>query len=272
MSKIFNIAVVQFAITHLQPETNLQKAEKFIQDAKAQGAHVIVFPEDFMTGSIFGDTRHLDRNNNFRHRFQVLAKQYAIDIVTGSWMEETAEGNFNRSTYIDAQGNVLGVYAKNHLYLSEGHFLKPGTEVPVFETKYGKAAMIICWDIMYPEIFVRMASQGVQIVYCPSYWYNEITGSGQTINPNCEGEQLDALCMARAVENNLAFVYANAAGAMSFANGSTDTLTGHSQITLPIAGPIMRMNHNREEMGVQTVDLSVLVVAQKEYQLRAITV
>ncbi len=268
MPKSFSVAVVQCAITHLQPEANLQKAEQFIREAKAQDAQVIVFPEDFMTGSIFGDTRHLDRNDNFRQRFQAMAKKYAIDIVTGSWMEETVDGNFNRSTYIDAQGNVLGVYAKNHLYLSEGYFLKAGTEVPVFETVYGKAAIIICWDIMYPEIFARMVSQGVQIVYCPSYWYDEITGQGQAINPQCEGEQLDALCVTRAVENNIAFVYANAAGAMSFANGSTDTLTGHSQITLPIAGPIMRMSHNHEEMIVQTIDLSILDVAQKEYQLR----
>lgn len=268
MSNKFNVALVQCTIAHLQPEVNLQKAEEYIQQAAAQNAQVIVFPEDFMTGSIFGDTRHLDRNDNFRKRFQELAKKYAIDIVTGSWMEETVDGNFNRSTYIDAQGNVLGVYAKNHLYLSEGHFLKAGTDVPVFETKYGKAAMIICWDIVHPEIFARMVKQGVQIVYCPSYWYKEIAGKGLAYNPNCEAEQLDALCLTRAVENNIAFVYVNPAGSMSFANGSTDTLVGHSQITLPMAGPVVRMNHNREEMVVQSVDLSFLDLAQAEYQLR----
>ena len=267
MSITFNVALVQCPIAHLQPEVNLQKAEEYIQKAAVQNAQVIVFPEDFMTGSIFGDTRHLDRNENFRQKFQALAKKYAIDIVTGSWMEETDSGNYNNSTYIDAQGNVLGVYSKNHLYLSEGHFLKAGTDVPVFETKYGKAAMIICWDIMYPEIFARMVKQGVQIVYCPSYWYNEIAGAGLALNPNCEADQLDALCVTRAVENNVAFVYCNPAGSMSFPNGSTDTLVGHSQITLPIAGPIARMNHNREEMIVQSVDLSFLDLAKTEYQL-----
>ena len=265
--KDFNIAIVQFFITHLQPEVNIARAEEFIKKAKQQDAHVIVFPEDFITGSIFGDVSYLERGGRYRKRFQELAKKYSIDIVSGSWMEETSEGAFNTSTYIDSRGQILGMYKKNHIYLSEGDLLKPGSEVAVFDTQYGKAGIIICWDILFPEMFERMKRLGVQIVYCPSYWYKEIAGEGLKYNVNCEEQHLDALCLARAVENNITFVYVNAAGEMKFANGSKDTLVGHSQISMPIRGTVIKIDHNREEMIIQSVDVSFLDIAKQEYKL-----
>jgi len=269
MSKIFNVALVQFSIAHLQPEKNFARIEQFIQNAKEKekDAQVIIFPEDCMTSSIFGDLSHLEREDKFLRQFQNLAKQYKIDIVTGSWMKETPQGAFSSSSYINSSGEVLGTYHKNHLYLSERKFLSPGTEVSVFDTAYGKAGIIICWDIMFPEIFDRMKQLGVQIVYCPSYWYKEIAGEGLKYNPECEEQHLDALCLARAVENNIVLVYANAAGVMTFPNGSIDTLVGHSQICLPIAGTITKMSHNNEEMIIQKVDTSFLEIAEREYKL-----
>ncbi|MBP6859703.1 MAG: carbon-nitrogen hydrolase family protein [Candidatus Magasanikbacteria bacterium] len=268
MFKNLKIALVQFSITHLRADINLARAESYIKQAAEQGARVIVFPEDFMTSSIFGDLTRLDRDNTFLKQFQALAKKHNIDIVSGSWMEETPNGAKSTASYIDATGAVLGQYYKNHLYLSERHFLTPGTEVSVFDTKYGKAGLIICWDIMFPEIFTRMNALGVQIVYCPSYWYKEIAGKGLEYNSKAEEQHLDALCLARAVENNIAFIYVNAAGVATFPNGSSDHLVGHSQITLPIAGTVAKLNHNAEGMIIMDVNLSLLDIAAKTYRLR----
>lgn len=269
MSNNVRIALVQFSITHLKPEANLERAELYIKHAAEQKAQVIVFPEDFMTGSIFGDIKYLDRDHTFLKQFQTLAKKYSIDIVSGSWMEETPMGALSTTNYIDSNGIVLGEYHKNHLYLSERHFLTPGTEVSVFMTSYGKVGLIICWDIMFTEIFQRMNTLGVQIVYCPSYWYKEIAGKGLEYNNQAEEQHIDALCIARAVENNIVFVYANAAGVMQFPNSTSDHLVGHSQIALPIIGAIAKLEHNSEEMIIQDVDLSVLSLAEETYHLRA---
>ena len=269
MENHLRVALVQFSIIHLKPEINLKRAELFIKQAAEKSVQVIIFPEDFMTGSIFGNTKYLDRDRTFLKRFQAFAKKYSIDIVSGSWMEQTSMGALSTTNYIDSNGIVLGEYHKNHLYLSEQHFLTPGTEVSVFNTSYGKVGLIICWDIMFPEIFQRMNTLGVQIVYCPSYWYKEIAGKGLEYNKQAEEQHLDALCLARAVENNIVFVYVNAAGVMQFPNGTSDNLVGHSQITLPIKGMIAKLNHNFEEMIIQEVDLSILSLAEETYHLRA---
>lgn len=262
----FKIAVVQFKITPQNSKKNLERIEKFIQMAISKSAHVIIFPEDCITGSIFGDRSKLDHDYTYRDKFQVLAKKYKIDIVAGSFMENRLRGAFSTSYYIDARGNVLGDYQKTNLYHSERHFLNPGTEIAVFDTKYGKAGIVICWDIMFPELFRRMMRLGVQIVYCPSYWYEEIAASGLKRNPKSEQNLIDAVAATRATENNIIFVYGNAAGITKNPNSSVDTLIGHSQISMPFVGAIKKLKHNREEMFVQEVDTDILKLADSVYR------
>lgn len=266
----FRIAVVQFTIAHLDREKNLERIEHFVKSAASQSTQVIVFPEDCMTGSIFGDLSKLDTTGATKAAFRELAKKYAIDIVTGSSMEGTPEGNFNTSYYIDAKGDVLGTYKKNHLYPSEYRFLEPGTEAPVFETAYGRAGIVICWDMLFPEIFQRLKAQGVQVIYCPSYWYREIAESVASLNPNSEEEQIDALCTVRALETNAVIVYCNAAGTCSYTNGTKDTLIGHSQVSMPALGPLQRLGHHDEAMFIQKVGLSVLNLSRAIYHSETI--
>lgn len=251
MKNTLKIAVVQFSVAHLKPEINLKRAESFIKQSSQNNANVIVFPEDFMTGSIFGDRRYLDRNHHFLNQFQKLAKKYSIDIVCGSWMEDTPRGAFSTTNYVDSTGKVLGTYHKNHLYLSEKKFLTPETKISVFDTKYGKAGLIICWDIMFPEIFQRMKALDVQIVYCPSYWYKEIAGARLKRNPDAEENRVDKLCLARAKENNIILVYANASDVIQYSDGAKDTLIGHSQIAAPNLGVVAKLAHNHEKMIIQ---------------------
>jgi predicted amidohydrolase len=260
------IAIVQFTIAHLNREKNLGRIDEFIKKAADDGAKVVVFPEDCITGSIFGDLSKLDTSHANREAFIALAKKYAIDIVTGSSMEGAPEGNFNTSYYINAKGEVLGTYRKNHLYPSEHSFLKPGIEVPVFDTIYGKAGIVICWDMLFPEIFERMKKQGVQILYCPSYWYKEIAESMAQYNTESEEQLLDALCLARSVETNAAVIYCNAAGVIDYPNGTRDTLVGHSQAVMPVFGAVSRCNSNNEEMVIVDIDLGHLKQSAKIYR------
>ncbi|MBP7134523.1 carbon-nitrogen hydrolase family protein [Patescibacteria group bacterium] len=262
------IAVVQFEIAHQAPEKNWERIEQFIQKAVTQTAEVIIFPEDCITGSLFGDITKLDTTETTKQSFQRLALQYKIDIVTGSVMTGTAQGNFNTSYYIDATGTVLGTYSKNHLYPSEYAFLTPGSTAPVFETRFGKAAIVICWDLLFSELFQRLVRDGVEIIYCPSYWYREIAETMATYNTESEEEQIDALCRVRALETNCLLVYANAAGIMTYKNGSKDTLIGHSQLVLPQIGAQKKLSHRNEELFVETVDLSLLKKTNAIYQLR----
>jgi len=260
------VAIVQFKIAHLDRAKNFQRIEGFIKKAAKKKAQVVVFPEDCVTGSIFGDLTKLDASHANRETFRELAQKYEVDIVTGSSMEKNQDGNFNTSYYINAKGEVLGTYKKNHLYPSEYSFLNPGTEVPVFETAYGRAGIVICWDMLFPEIFERIKRQGAEIIYCPSYWSRETAASMAEQNPKSEEQLLDALCLTRSVESNAALVYCNAAGIMKNPNGTVDTLIGHSQAVMPVLGAIKRKRNNKETLMFVDLDLGLLKKSAEIYK------
>lgn len=262
-----NIAVVQFAIEQFAPEKNLAKAERFIQEAVAQQAQMIVFPEDFVLGPLNGRADLADFDGRYVKYLQELAVKYAIDIVPGSIIEGDETGLYNTAYYIDRSGEILGRYRKVNLWLSERSYIDPGQHAVVCSTRFGKVGLAICWDLAFPELFRALIAEGAEIVLCPSYWCFEDAGIGRQHDPNAEITFVDALCTARAFEQNIILVYANAAGTLDL-DGEHGVLIGHSQVTAPFKGALQRCDHNRETMFVQSVDTALLADAETAYEIR----
>src|SRR5579884_2930098 len=262
------IAVVQFAITAAVPEENLKKARMFVEETATQ-ADIIVFPEDFVTGPLSGNRELADYSGQYREYFQELARRYSIDIVPGSIIEGDRDGLlYNTAYYIDKTGTVKGRYRKTNLWLPERTYLTAGDEVRVFDTEYGKVGLIICWDLIFPEVFRMMVRQGVDIVICPSYWCYEDAGVGLRYDANSEVKLVNALCVARAFENEVVLVYANAADSLSVQQDRQERLIGQSQITVPFKGALQLLNHAREEMFLQKVETGILKDAEDAYEIR----
>ncbi len=262
------IAVVQCEIIQYEPETNLRKMEHFIVEAKASKAHLIVFPEDAITGPVEGNRQFVDFEGKYVQHFQQLARQYTIDIVPGSIIEGDSDGWYNTTYYIDSAGTIKGKYRKVHLWHPERTYLTPGNAFSVFETNYGKVGLIICWDLIFPEAFRAMVKQDVDIVICPSYWCFEDAGVGLKHHSNAEVVAVNALCVARAFENEIALVFANAATTELRAGENEEHLIGHSQITVPFKGAVKLLDHTHEGMFIQTVDTAILKDAEIAYGIR----
>ncbi len=262
-----NIAVVQFEIAQFAPQTNLARAERFIQEAAARNADVILFPEDFVMGPLNGRVDLADFDKRYVKYFQEMAVRYNIDLVPGSIIEGEETGLFNTAYYIDRDGEILGRYRKVNLWLPERSYIDPGQQAVVCQTRFGRAGLAICWDLAFPELFRALVSQGAQLVLCPSYWCFEDAGIGLQHDPNSETTFVDALCITRAFEQEIILAYANAAGELDL-DGEHATLIGHSQITVPFKGALQRCEHNRETMFVQSVDTDLLVDAETAYEIR----
>jgi predicted amidohydrolase len=260
------IAVVQFEIQQFVPEANLKKAECFIKEASAE-AQIIVFPEDFVVGPLQGRKEFIDNEGRYVKHFQQLAATCKIDIVAGSIPEGYNGDLYNTTYYIDSAGTIRGSYRKVNLWLSERSYITPGKETCVFDTGYGRVGLIICWDLMFPEIFRTMLKQGVEIVICPSYWCLEDAGIGIKHDEQAEIKLVNALCVTRAFENEVVLVYANAAGTVGDGENKS-ILIGQSQITLPFKGAVRSLHHNQEAMFMQEVDTSILGDAEIAYQIK----
>lgn len=262
-----NIAVVQFEIRPFAPAENLTKAEQFIKEASAK-ADMIVFPEDFLTGPLSGNKAYVDYEGSYVSYFQHLAVKYKIDLVPGSFVEGDHNGLYNTTYYIDKTGTIRGRYRKVNLWHPERTYLTPGNDSCILDTPYGRVGLLICWDLIFPEVFRCMLRQNVEIVICPSYWcFEDASAVGLMHEPFSEVKLVNALCTARAFENEIILVFANAA-AYSTQRQGTDQLFGRSQITAPFKGPVHILSHSDEEMFIQTVDTSILKDAENAYRIR----
>lgn len=241
------IALVQLEIAPSDPPVNLARMETFIQRAAKQGAQLVVFPEDSITGPLSGQTAFLADAPGFLAHCQALAVKYAVDLVPGSWVQVEGGALYNTACYINSDGSVAGSYRKIHLWETEAATITPGAAVSVFPTAHGLVGLTICWDLAFPELFTEMARLGAELVVSPTYWSFTLDAEQRKDVENDEILLIDSLCTTRAFESDLLFAYCNAAGELAI-DGVEAVLSGRSQVTHPTERVLCKANGNAEEM------------------------
>ncbi|MEO7112582.1 MAG: nitrilase-related carbon-nitrogen hydrolase [Polyangiaceae bacterium] len=105
---------------------------------------------------------------------QAIAKKYQMAMVVPIYEREQAGVYYNTAAVLDADGTYLGKYRKNHIpHVNPGFFekffFKPGNlGYPVFQTRYGKVGVYICYDRHFPEGARILGLNGAEIVFNPS--------------------------------------------------------------------------------------------------------
>ncbi len=151
----------------------------YIEEAGKQGVQILCLQEIFTTPyfcpgqdskwyasaeSVPGPTTD---------KISVLAKKYSMVIIVPIYEKEQPGVLYNTAAVIDADGTYLGKYRKNHIPHTTGFwekfFFKPGNlGYPVFQTKYAKIGVYICYDRHFPDGARALGLNGAEIVYNPS--------------------------------------------------------------------------------------------------------
>lgn len=172
------ITLAQFESKLCDPPANVVKAIPMIRQAGLDGSDMIMFPEMFTTGyelSIVGPriTELAEPvNGPTITALREAAKQAGVYVVDpiALYHDDLPGVPFNSAVLIDREGNVAGVYDKQHLWALERFYFRGGNGTPVFQTDFGTIGIMICYDMGYPEVARMLALQGAQIVLCPSAW------------------------------------------------------------------------------------------------------
>jgi beta-ureidopropionase len=106
-------------------------------------------------------------------RIAALGKSYGMAMVIPVYEREQAGVYYNTAAVYDADGRYLGKYRKNHIPHTSGfwekYFFKPGNlGYPVFETRYAKVGVYICYDRHFPDGARILGLNGAEIVFNPS--------------------------------------------------------------------------------------------------------
>ena len=101
-----------------------------------------------------------------------LAKELGV-VLPVSFYERDVQRLFNSIAMIDADGSILGVYRKTHIpddhFYQEKFYFTPGdTGFKVWNTRYAKIGVGICWDQWFPEAARCMALAGAELLFYPT--------------------------------------------------------------------------------------------------------
>ena len=158
---------------------NIAKAEQLVRAAAKRGAQIILLPELFEAPyfCIEQDVRHLNLaraaadNRAVRH-FSAVARELGV-VLPISFFEHAGQAYFNSIAIIDADGTNLGIYRKSHIPNGPGYqektYFSPGdTGFKVWNTRFGRIGVGICWDQWFPETARSMALLGAELFFFPT--------------------------------------------------------------------------------------------------------
>ena len=177
-SRPVTLAATQFACSW-DAQANLATAERLVREAAERGAQVILLQELFETPyfCIEQDTRHLAlatslAENAAVRRFAPIARELEV-VLPVSFFERAGKVFYNSIAIIDADGSVLGVYRKSHIpngpgYQEKNYFAPGDTGFKVWNTRYARLGVGICWDQWFPESARCMALMGAEVLLYPT--------------------------------------------------------------------------------------------------------
>ena len=172
------VAAIQMSMVE-DLATNVDTAERLVRQAAADGAQIILLPELF-EGPYFCIDQlpvHLARavpidGHPTIRRLSAVAAELQV-VLPLSVYELAGQARFNTVAMIDADGSMLGIYRKSHIPdgpgYTEKYYFSPGdTGFRVWNTRYGRIGVAICWDQWFPESARSMAVQGAELLMYPT--------------------------------------------------------------------------------------------------------
>jgi N-carbamoylputrescine amidase len=255
----FKVGLVQMSCSS-DAKQNMDKAVKGIKDAAEKGANIVCLQELF-TSLYFCDVEDYE---NFKlaesipgastDQLSAVAKELGV-VIIASLFEKRTQGIYHNTTAVlDADGTYLGKYRKMHIpddpaYYEKFYFTPGDLGYKVFQTKFAKIGVLICWDQWYPEAARLTSLMGAEVLFYPTAigW---ATAQDQATND----EQFNAwqtIQRSHAVANGVHVVSVNRVG---FEQNGAMKFWGGSFVANPFGRLLSQASHDNEEVMVVDID------------------
>ena len=255
----FKVGLIQMSCS-ADAKQNMDKAIKGIREAASKGANVVCLQELF-TSLYFCDVEEYE---NFKlaesipghstDQLSAIAKELGV-VIIASLFEKRTQGIYHNTTAVlDADGAYLGKYRKMHIpddpaYYEKFYFTPGDLGYKVFQTKFAKIGVLICWDQWYPEAARLTSLMGAEVLFYPTAigW---ATAQDQATND----EQFNAwqtIQRSHAVANGVHVVSVNRVGLEQ--NGAMK-FWGGSFVANPFGRLLSQASHDNEEVMVVEID------------------
>ncbi|GAB6931661.1 hypothetical protein JCM14719A_00140 [Calditerricola satsumensis] len=263
MNMRMRVAAVQYALRSIRSVDEFAaQVTHYVRTAQEFGAEVVLFPEFFTTQLLsIGDGRGNalpidalpDFTEAYRRLFGRLARETGMLLIGGTHVVRRGDHLYNVAHLFFPDGRVAE-QAKLHLTPTEVREWKlaPGDALHVFDTEKGKIAVLICYDVEFPELARMARARGANVIFCPSCTDNE---------PGFW--RVRYTCHARAVENQVYVVNAGTVGSLPTvdfmrANYGQAAVIAPNDIPFPPRGVVAEGVVGDDMVVVADLDLDLL--------------
>src|SRR5437899_1084049 len=188
-------------------DEGLDKIQRLLSEASAQGAEIVCFPEAYLPGLRGQDFEVLpfDQTQQERvlHAVSQWARTYRVTTILG--MERiTVAGRQIVAVVIDGRGKIQGYQTKNQLAPTEDQFYVPGNTRRLFEINGMKFGVVICHEgWRYPETVRWAAVRGAKVIFHPHHTGSDREGVRMTQWGAAGGRYYEKAMMCRSMENSI---------------------------------------------------------------------
>ena len=262
------VAATQMSCSWNREEV-LDKAEKLVRKAAAEGANIILLQELCETPyfcqkqkfEYFDLAKPLSENAAVK-RFTEVAKELQV-VLPISFYEKAGNTAFNTIAIIDADGTILGTYRKTHIpdglpYAEKFYFTPGDTGFKVWKTKYADIGVGICWDQWFPEAARSMALLGAELLFYPT-----AIGSEPTLNVDSKSHWQHAM-QGHAAANIMPVIASNRIGTETD-DESSMTFYGSSFIADQTGTIVEEADRETESVLVHEFDLDAIAQMRREW-------
>lgn len=178
------IALIQFAPAFGDLKSTIECLKELFY--KVREADLVVLPELANTGYNFDSRKQAFelsetiKESVFLDFIKTSCLQYNFTLATG-FSEKEGNKLYNSAILMNKNG-VVGTYRKLHLFMNEKNIFEKGNAgLPVFIVDGVKIGMLVCFDWMFPEVWRKLALQGVDLILHPS---NLVLSFAQSVMPS----------------------------------------------------------------------------------------
>ena len=244
------IHLLQTSVNEKDTGANFRNAVEIFKNKVPENGGLVVLPELFIPGykeeNIY---EWAAKSEEVIKTFSHEAKRKNTAIVLGTIAINEDGKRYNRSIFIDENGEIVGKYNKTHLFklLKEDIYFTKGDELPVFEYKGWKVGINICYDLRFPESIRALYNKGANLIILPSAW------------PHARTDVFKKLCFARAIENQCYFVTCNRASH----SADNPTYAGNSMIIAP-DGELLAECSELDDYTSADIDINNVIEYRKQ--------
>jgi len=247
MSDFRILAPMRVAVAQIEPklaekERNLDLCLSRLDDAAGHGAELLVLPECAIPGYVYESA---DEALPYAEEIpgpstavlEDACRRLDVHVVCGL-LERDADSIHNAAVLVGPAG-LIGSYRKSHLpFLGVDRYVRPGDELPVFDTAIGRIGLEICYDLRFPEVTRTLALAGADIVAHPTNF------------PVAARIQTELITVARAAENRIYLLTANRSGKERWAE-----FCGRTQIVDPFGTRLAETGETGEALLTAEIDI-----------------